>query len=146
MSVARLLPMDRLQQTGTMKNLISTLAAVILLTVPLLAQTVDEHIATAIRMGNHKELARYFDAKVDMAVLNKENSYSKAQAELIIKEFFEKNRVSAYQVIHRGKSRDGAQYTIGSLTTSSGTYRTYVLTKGEAEKNRIQQLRFEVSE
>jgi hypothetical protein len=30
--------------------------------------------------------------KVDMAVLSKENSYSKAQAELIIKNFFAKNK------------------------------------------------------
>jgi len=110
------------------------------------AQNQEEHIASALRVGNHKELARHFDTKVDMAVLNKENSYSKAQAELIIKEFFEKNRVSGYQVIHRGKSRDGAQYAIGSLTTATGTYRTYVLTKGEGDKARIQQLRFEVSE
>jgi hypothetical protein len=81
-----------------------------------------------------------------MAVLNKENSYSRAQAELIVKDFFDKNKVNSYQVIHRGRSRDGAQYAIGSLTTATGTYRTYVLTKGEGDKARIQQLRFEVSE
>lgn len=129
-----------------MKLQISILATVLLLSVTVLAQGVEESIASAIRVGNHKELARHFDTKVDMAVLNKENSYSKAQAELIIKDFFEKNRVTGHQVIHRGKSRDGAQYVIGSLTTSTGTYRTYVLTKGEGDKARIQQLRFETSE
>ncbi|MCF8256777.1 MAG: DUF4783 domain-containing protein [Flavobacteriales bacterium] len=129
-----------------MRHFISTLASALLLSVTLLAQNVEENIASAIRVGNHKELARHFDSKVDMAVLRKENSYSKAQAELIIKDFFEKNKVSAYQVIHRGRSRDGAQYVIGSLTTATGTYRTYVLTKGDGEKARIQQLRFEVSE
>lgn len=143
--MARLL-LDRSPNSGTMKHFISTLATALLLTVGVLAQSVDENISSSIRVGNHKELARHFDSKVDMAVLNKENSYSKAQAELIIKDFFEKNKVSGYQVIHRGKSRDGAQYAIGSLTTANGTFRTYVLTKGEGDKARIQQLRFEVSE
>lgn len=129
-----------------MKHHISILATALLFSVSVLAQSVEESIASAVRVGNHKELARHFDTKVDMAVLNKENSYSKAQAELIIKDFFEKNRVSGYQVIHRGKSRDGAQYVIGSLTTATGTYRTYVLTKGDGDKARIQQLRFEASE
>lgn len=129
-----------------MNQYISILATALLLSVTSLAQTVEENIGSAIRVGNHKELARHFDTKIDMAVLNKENSYSKAQAELIIKDFFEKNKVSGYQIIHRGKSRDGAQYAIGSLTTATGTYRTYVLTKGEGDKARIQQLRFEASE
>lgn len=129
-----------------MKLTFSTVLLTIVLSAAVLAQSVDENIAAAIRVGNHKELARYFDVKVDMAVLNKENSYSKAQAELIIKDFFEKNKVTNYLVIHRGRSRDGAQYAIGSLTTANGTFRTYVLTKGEGDKARIQQLRFEVSE
>lgn len=129
-----------------MKHYISTLIISMVVSFSIVAQTVDENISTAIKVGNFKELARYFDVKVDMAVLNKENSYSKAQAELIVKDFFDKNKVSGYQVIHRGRSRDGAQYAIGSLTTATGTYRTYVLTKGEGDKTRIQQLRFEVSE
>jgi len=118
----------------------------LMLSAAVFAQSADESISAAIKVGNFKEVSRFLDAKVDMAILSKENSYSKAQAELIIKDFFAKNTVSGYQVIHRGRSRDGAQYSIGSLTTSTGTYRTYVLTKGEGDKTRIQQLRFEVSE
>lgn len=129
-----------------MRYSLYTLISALLVSASLLAQTPEANIAAAISVGSHKDLARYFDTKVDMVVLEKENSYSKAQAELIIKDFFEKNRVSGHQVIHRGKSRDGAQYAIGSLTTATGTYRTYVLTKGEGEKVRILQLRFEQSE
>jgi hypothetical protein len=129
-----------------MKHLLTTFFLSILITAASFAQSVDENITNAIRVGSFKDVSRYLDAKVDMAVLSKENSYSKSQAEVIIKNFFEKNKVSGYQVIHRGKSRDGAQYVIGSLVTSTGTYRTYVLTKGEGDKAKIQQLRFEVSE
>lgn len=110
------------------------------------AQNADKTINTAMKLGNHKELSKHFDTKVDLTILTKENSYSKAQAELIIKKFFASGKVSNYQVIHRGKSRDGASYAIGTLTTASRTYRTYVLTKKVNGHVRIQQLRFEASE
>jgi hypothetical protein len=129
-----------------MKHLLHTFFLLLVMTASAVSQTADENIATAIHTGNFKDLSRFLDVRVDMAVLSKENNYSKSQAEVIIKNFFEKNKVSGYQVIHRGKSPDGAQYVIGSLMTSTGTYRTYVLTKGEGDKAKIQQLRFEVSE
>lgn len=99
-----------------------------------------------MKLGNYKELSKFFDTKVELTILTKENSYSKAQAELIIKDFFSKDKVSGYQVIHQGKSRDGAQYAIGTLTTATTSYRTYVLTKTVKGNTRIQQLRFEASE
>ncbi|MBL4585546.1 MAG: DUF4783 domain-containing protein [Flavobacteriales bacterium] len=112
----------------------------------IFAQNADSNISKAIELGNHKELSKHFDTKVDLTILTKENSYSKAQAELIIKDFFAKGKVTAYQVIHRGKSRDGASYAIGTLTTATRTFRTYVLTKSVNGKVRIQQLRFEAQD
>ncbi len=129
-----------------MKTITSILISMLMCVSMLVAQNADESINAAIKLGNHKELSNHFDTKVDLTILTKEDSYSKAQAELIIKDFFAKGKVSNYQVIHRGKSRDGAQYAIGTLTTSNQTYRTYVLTKNVNGKVRIQQLRFEDTE
>jgi len=112
----------------------------------LLAQNANANISKAIELGNYKELSSHFDTKVDLAILEKENSYSKAQAELIIKDFFANRKISRYQIIHQGKSRDGAEYVIGTLITTDLTYRTYVLTKMVNEKVRIQQLRFEAQD
>lgn len=111
-----------------------------------LAQSMDETISAAIKVGNYKELSKHFDTKVELTIASKEDSYSKAQAELIIKDFFTKAKVSSYQVIHRGKSPDGAKYAIGTLTNSNGKYRTYILTKDVGGSTRIQQLRFETSD
>jgi hypothetical protein len=145
--MARLLCM-RFAFNSDIMNIRSILTLFLFLTatVQVSAQSVGEQVTAAFRVGNHKELSRHFDTKVDMVLLSKENSYSKAQAEVIIKDFFDKNRISGYQVIHQGRSRDGAQYVIGSLTTASGQYRTYVLVKGEGDKGRVQQLRIENSD
>jgi hypothetical protein len=103
-------------------------------------------IDAAIKVGNSKALSEHFGPKVDLTLLEKEDSYSKAQAEQILKGFFDKNKVSDYKVIHHGSAKDGAEYFIGSLTTSGGSYRTYLLVRTENSKKRIQQLRIEASE
>ncbi|MCF8275973.1 MAG: DUF4783 domain-containing protein [Flavobacteriales bacterium] len=129
-----------------MKKLASILVLFCLSLTIGFAQEASETINTAIKVGNYKELSKYFDTKVELTIGPKEDSYSKAQAELIVKDFFAKDKVTNYQVIHRGKSPDGAQYAIGTLTTTKGSFRTYVLTKEVGGNLRIQQLRFEPNE
>lgn len=129
-----------------MKNIVS-ISIILLLNCAIgTGQESNDIIGNAIKAGNYKELSKYFDTKVDLTIGSKEASYSKAQAELIVKDFFAKDKISNYQVIHRGKSPDGAQYAIGTLTTAKTTYRTYVLTKDVSGALKIQQLRFEASE
>lgn len=129
-----------------MKKILS-ISIVLLLSCAIgIGQESNDIIGSAIKVGNYKELSKYFDTKVDLTIGSKEASYSKAQAELIIKDFFAKDKISNYQVIHRGKSPDGAQYAIGTLTTAKTSYRTYVLTKDVSGGLKIQQLRFEANE
>ena len=129
-----------------MKKILSIFLTLLLAASIGVAQNADETISSAIKLGNYKELSKHFDTKVELTIASKEDSYSKAQAELIIKDFFSKGKVNSYQVIHRGKSPDGAKYAIGTLTTSTGAFRTYLLTKEVSGSTRIQQLRFETSE
>ncbi len=128
---------------AVMKKLTSIIALLFLVISVGFGQNANETISSAIKLGNYKELSKHFDTKVELTIASKEDSYSKAQAELIVKEFFSKEKVTNYKVIHKGKSPDGAQYAIGTLTTASGTYRTYVLTKEVNGSLRVQQLRFE---
>lgn len=129
-----------------MKNILNIFVILLMSCTRTFAQDSNDIIGSAIKLGNYKELSKYFDTKVDLTIGSKEASYSKAQAELIIKDFFAKDKVSNYQVIHRGKSPDGAQYAIGTLTTAKSSYRTYVLTKDLNGGLKIQQLRFEANE
>jgi hypothetical protein len=143
LDVARLL---RIGNLANMKKLTSIFIILCLALSVGFAQDANENISGAIKLGNYKELSKHFDTKVELTIGTKEASYSKAQAELIVKDFFSNDKVTNYQVIHRGKSPDGAQYAIGTLTTANTTYRTYVLTKDVNGVLRVQQLRFEAND
>ncbi len=101
-----------------------------------------EDIANAIRSGDAKSVSKYFSSSVDLTIISREDVYSKAQAEQILKDFFNKNTPRSFSIIHRGESKDGSKYAIGNLTTSNGNYRTYYYFKVVGGNINIQELRF----
>ncbi|MCX6230582.1 MAG: DUF4783 domain-containing protein [Bacteroidetes bacterium] len=104
---------------------------------------ITKNVADAIRKGNASELSAYFNASIDLTVPGKEGSFSKAQAEQIVKEFFAKNTPKSFEIKHQGTSSDGSNYAIGTLVTNKGNFRCYFLVKTIANKSYIQQLQFD---
>ncbi len=106
---------------------------------------IPEAIINAISTGNAATLAVYFNASLEVAILDKEDFYSKQQAELIMKDFFTRNTPASFSILHKG-GKEGSQYAIGKLVTSGGTYRVTILVKMKENKPLIHQLRFEKDE
>ena len=107
---------------------------------------VADDIASLFRTGNSNGISKYFEANVDLKVLDQEDVYSKSQAELILKDFFAKHTPKSFSLVHNGLSKNGAKFAIGSLVTSAGTYKTYYLLKKTGELFTIQQLRIETED
>ncbi len=103
-----------------------------------------EDIGLAIRSGNSKEIGKYFNSSVDLTIMNQDDVYSRAQAEVILRDFLGKNTPKAFSIIHQGTSKEGARYAIGSLQTSQGaSFRTYIFVKQVGGQFLIHELRFE---
>ena len=106
--------------------------------------TVPEEIYSAIKAGNSKVLAKYFNANVELVIMDKEGVYSKTQAELILRDFFAKSTPSNLVKRHEGKSgKEASKYVICSLTTSKGQYRVYFVMKSNNGEFTIHQFRIE---
>jgi len=103
--------------------------------------SVDE-VVNALRTGNASLISKYFDNTVDITLPDKSNSYSRSQAELVLRDFFINNSVKSFNVLHKGDNA-GSQYCIGSLSTKSGVYRTTIFMKQKGDKQVVQELRFE---
>lgn len=102
-----------------------------------------KNIADAIRKGNATELSQYFYTTIDLSVQEKEGTFSKAQAEQVLKDFFSKNTPKIFEIKHQGNSSDGSNYVIGNLVTSKGNFRVYFLIKNIGGKQYLQQLQIE---
>lgn len=130
----------------TRKNIFLTillLAGIFLAAGNTYAQEVTSKIAASIRSGNAKELSNYFNQTLDLSAPGSEGTFSKAQAEMIIKNFFVKYPPSSYSQNHQGKSNDGSQYAIGVYKSGNTNFRTYFLLRNIGGKPLIHQLKFE---
>lgn len=107
------------------------------------AADITPAVAAALRSGNSVALASYFSASIDLAVPGSEGTYSKSQAELIVKGFFSANKPTDFIIQHQGNSSEGAQFCIGLLETENVNYRTYFLIKTLNGLSLISQLQFE---
>lgn len=104
---------------------------------------VFDNIAQAFRSGDAKGIARYFDNNIELRIADKGSVYSHNQAELVLKEFFSNNTPRSFNLVHRGSSAKGALYAIGTMETSKGNYRTYILVKEVRGNQYIEELQFE---
>ena len=101
-----------------------------------------EDVVAALRAGSAEKMAKFFDNMVDVSVPGKSNTFSKGQAELVLKDFFFMNRVKSFELQHSG-SNPSANFIIGTLVTSGGTYRTTVYMRMKGDKQLVQGIEFD---
>lgn len=104
-----------------------------------------EEVVSAMRTGDANQLSKYFDDRVDIQFPTKTENYSRAQAEMILKDFFSTNSVKNFQVKHTGEN-NGAQFCIGLLQTRNGNYRTKLYMKQKGERQVLQEIGFQVAD
>ena len=129
-----------------MKTLLSTLlvSSLVLLSSFVQQSNIDE-VINAMRSGNSAELSKYFDDNVELTLPDKSDSYSKAQAQLIVRDFFNNNGVKGFDLKHKGDS-PGGHFCIGTLQTNAGNFRTNVFMKTKNGKEVVKEIRFQAIE
>jgi hypothetical protein len=100
-------------------------------------------ISEAIKSSDPQKIAVYFMPSVDLTVESAEGVYSKDQAEMIIRRFFEDHVPKDFALKHQGKSKLDDYYYIGTLTTEKGEYRLTFFLKKTEDTFRIKQMRIE---
>lgn len=101
-----------------------------------------DDVISALRAGNAQELSKYVDDNIEISMPDKSDSYSKAQAIMVLKDFFSNNSVTGFEVQFKGEN-GGGQYCIGTLKTKSGSYRTTVFMKTKNGKQLVKEIRFQ---
>ena len=119
----------------------------LLFTFPLQAQTekLPEDIVLSFKAGNAAELSKFFHDNVELIILEKEDVYSRSQAEQIIRKFFSEHKPESFKIIF-DSGKENSRYAIGSLETPGKTYRVYFLMKKKEGSPYIHQLMIEEEE
>ena len=100
-----------------------------------------DDVINALKTGNAQELSKYIDDNIEISLPDKTDNYGKSQAVMVLKDFFNNNGVTGFDVQFKGENGSG-QYCIGDLKTKSGVYRTTVFMKVKNDKQVIKEIRF----
>lgn len=117
-------------------------AAAFAFTINQNASEVIKKVSVALKTGDSQELSKYFTKTVELEIMGEENFYSIPQAEILLKDFFEKNKPTNFAINHQGV-KDASSFAIGTLTIKSGNLRVSFFMKTEKGETLIHQLRIE---
>ncbi|MBS1680757.1 MAG: DUF4783 domain-containing protein [Bacteroidetes bacterium] len=98
------------------------------------AQSIFAPMKNALKAGDAKELMKYFNSSVDLNLEGEVNTYSKAQAEFVLRDFFKKHSPTDFTIAHTGSSKAGLQFAIGKYTSGSDNYNVLMRVR-EVQKN-----------
>ena len=93
---------------------------------------VFEGAKTALKTGNARDLARYFNANIELNIESENvemDKVNQTQAELILRTFFQKNPAKDFVYVHQGASPEGSKYSTGTYQSGSRAYLVYIVVK-----------------
>jgi hypothetical protein len=130
-------------QTNVMKKFFYVFVTLFFVSVmsPSVFGQIPDQIGSGLKSGNAKMVASCFNDNVELVIMDKENVCSKEQGEMILNDFFGKNKPTDYKLTHQGGT--DSVYGIGKLQTAGANFRIYFVLKTFVGKPLIVQLRIE---
>ena len=117
-------------------------ALLLIFSVPSWSQEVFTPMKNALKAGDASALARQFNQQVEVTMNGNQTSYSKAQAEIVLRDFFRDNPPSDFAIMHTGSSKGGLQFAIGKYTTGKINYSVLMRVKESGTAKLIHEISF----
>lgn len=99
-------------------------------------------VKETIKAGSAKELSKFLNQTIDVTIDDKMQSYSKAQAEFVLRDFFKQHPPNEFDIIHQGSSRGGQPFAIGQYKSASDTYRVFMKIKVVSNHQLVHEISF----
>lgn len=90
---------------------------------------VINNVRDALKAGSSKELSKYLNNTVEISIDGEKASYSRNQAEFVLKDFFNNYPTRGFRYVHQGSSKEGLKYTVGTYSYDRGEFRVFMLIK-----------------
>lgn len=102
-----------------------------------------EKIISAIRESDARTLAASFNNTIELSLPENENTFSAAQAEMILKDFFKKYPPDSFTLIQNGATDPSSRFAICNYLSASVQYQVFILLRKEKELFLIHEMKFE---
>lgn len=97
-------------------------------------------ITTFFQQNDYEKLASQFAETLDLTIEDTDGTYSKQQATVLIKSFFNENKTTSFIIKHKGASNERTHYAVCDLKSAHKSWSVYILL---GKDSRIIQLQIE---
>ena len=108
----------------------------------LAQQEIFNPMKEAIKSGDAAALVKAFAQSVDINIEGNINTYSKAQSEFVLKEFFKKHPITDFSVVHTGSSKGGLQFAIGRYLSANDRYNVLIRVRQVGDSYLVHEISF----
>jgi Domain of unknown function (DUF4783) len=98
-------------------------------------------VINAIKDNHVSEMMKYFDARVPVTIDNNQAVYSRNQAEVVLRDFFERNNPRDIVVKENGATNDNSKFAICTFSCANGSYNVYILLRLKDKHYKLQEIR-----
>jgi len=104
-------------------------------------RTPIEDMVNAIKADRVLDMVKYFDNFVPLTLNNAQSVYSRNQAEVVLRDFLDKNTPRDFNVMENGAPDNTSKFMIGSFDSQNAKFNVYILMKLKDGNYYIQDLR-----
>lgn len=99
-------------------------------------------IVSALNEGSSSDLAQFFDASIQLNVNGQQGSYSKNQAEVVLREFFKKHPPQSFSVVYKSENKATLSSYVGDYQSIDSSYRVFIKVSNHEQELKIYSLEF----
>ena len=99
-------------------------------------------VRDAIKKGDAAALVKSFAVSVDINLEGNISTYSKAQSEFVLKDFFKKHPVTDFAIMHTGSSKGGLQFAVGRYLTGGEVYTVLIRVRQSGDTYLVHEISF----
>ena len=96
----------------------------------------------AIKANDATGLVRTFAQTLELSLEGNGGTYSKAQSEFVLKDFFKKHPVKDFSIVHTGSSKGDLQFAIGRYLSGSDNYNVLIRVRQVGEEYLVHEISF----
>ncbi len=103
--------------------------------------TIDS-VISAIDNNSSSDLAKHFESSISLNVNGQQGSYSKNQAEIVIRDFFKRNPSQGFTIVYRSETNPSLSSFIGDYLSGEGTFKVFIKVSQQDSDLKIYSLEF----
>ena len=128
-----------------MKKCIAIFLTAMLVFSSITAQPKMDDVVGVLNSNKLENIVKYFDNMVDITLNNNQSTYSRSQAEVVIRSFFSKNAITSFKIKYKGNDADDSSfYLIGDMKTKGNAiFHVYLFFKHKGNDHFLQEMKIE---